>query len=331
MGEAQADVATAKAASAISDEEVSALLEKGGSETLSSGEPLRPGEHARLRDFIAPRINRTRLPMLEILSRTFAGHMGSSLSSLLGREASVEFTALDSAKTGEIQAALPVPGSLAIVRLKPLPGLAFVSVEPSLLLALLDGYFGGSGRIAGDSQAVTGPTAQRFLVLLLRSFAADLSVAWAPVTPLELELVKQETNPSLLNLGDPLGSILAVRFTVEFAAHSGRMDWLLPETLVAPIRETLGSEGGGTPVRNSENWAPALCTALQEAELEARAILAQAQISLRELVCLAPGDIVPIDAPQYVTLLAGEVPLYRGRFGVSQGRNSLKILPRGGT
>ena len=43
---------------------------------------------------------------------------------------------------------------------------------------------------------------------------------------------------------------------------------------------------------------------------------------------LTPGDIIPIEPPQHVTLLAGEVPLYRGRFGVSQGRNALKILPR---
>ena len=66
-----------------------------------------------------------------------------------------------------------------------------------------------------------------------------------------------------------------------------------------------------------------------DAELETRAILAQAQISLRELVRLSPGDIIPIEPPQQVTLLAGDVPLYRGRFGVSQGRNALKILSGG--
>jgi flagellar motor switch protein FliM len=48
---------------------------------------------------------------------------------------------------------------------------------------------------------------------------------------------------------------------------------------------------------------------------------------LRELVRLSPGDIIPIEPPQQVTLFAGNVPLYRGRFGVSQGRNALKILP----
>jgi flagellar motor switch protein FliM len=119
---------------------------------------------------------------------------------------------------------------------------------------------------------------------------------------------------------------LVVKFTVEFGARSGGIDWLLPETLIAPVREALAADGGQTTLRKQDAWAPLLTTALQDAELDTRAILAQAQISLRELVRLSPGDIIPIEAPQQVTLFAGDVPLYRGRFGVSQGHNALKIL-----
>jgi len=169
--------------------------------------------------------------------------MGPSLSALLGRDATVQFTALESAKAGELQATLPAPASLAVVRLKPLPGLAFVSVEPALLLALLDGFFGGTGRAAGDMSAAVAPAAQRFLALMLRSFAADLTAAWTPVIPLELEFVRQETNPRLMHLGAPQDLMLAVKFTVEFGAHSGRIDWLLSESLLAPIRESLASDG----------------------------------------------------------------------------------------
>jgi len=305
-------------ANAISEEEVSALLEK------NHGDSVRPY------DFSAQRINRTELPMLQVIAKSFADRIGTSLSTLLGRDASAQFTALDSAKAADLQAALPVPASLAIVRLKPLPGFSFVTVEPGLLLTLLDGFFGGSGRATTDSQAAIAPAAQRFLALMLRSFAADWTVAWTPVAPLEFELVKQETNPRLMQLGGPQEPMLVLKFTVEFGERSGRIDWLLPENMLASIREALASEGGGAPPpRKQEPWGPSLSSALQEAELETRAILAEAEISLRELVRLAPGDVIPIEAPQYVTLLAGEVPLYRGRFGISQGRNALKIISGG--
>ena len=117
------------------------------------------------------------------------------------------------------------------------------------------------------------------------------------------------------------------RFTVEFAARSGRIDWLMPDAILSPIREALSGDGTAAPVRKQEPWGPVLTNALQEAQLDTRAVLAEAQISLRELVSLVPGDIIPIEQPQQVTLLAGDVPLYRGRFGISQGHNALKILP----
>src|SRR5579859_6248437 len=305
----------AEARAAISDEEVSALLEKNSADAV------------RLYDFTAQRINHMQLPLLEVVSKSFAERAGASLSTLLGRDATMQFASLESAKSADLQAALPVPAGLAVVRLKLLPGFAFVSVEPGLLLTLLDGFFGGSGRAAVDPQAAIAPAAQRFLALMLRSFAADLTAAWAPVAALEMELAKQETNPRLVQLGAPLEALLVVKFTVEFGARSGGIDWLLPETLLAPVREALAADGGQTTLRRQEAWAPALTAALQDAELDTRAVLAQTRISLRELVRLSPGDIIPIESPQQVTLFAGNVPLYRGRFGVSQGRNALKILP----
>jgi flagellar motor switch protein FliM len=308
------------ARSSISDEEVAALLEKSGKEGASNVRPY---------DFAAQRINRTQLPLLEEICKNFADRAGTSLSSLLGRAASLQFDSLESVKSADLQASLPVPASLAVVRLKPLAGFAYVSVEPALLLTLLDGFFGGTGRPNADSQAAIGPAAQRFLALLLRSFAPDLATAWLPVTPVELELVKQETNPRLVQLGGPMEAVVVAKFTVEFAARSGRIDWLFPDSLLNPVREALAGNGAtsSAPARKQEAWAPVITTALQEAQLDTRAILAQAQISLRELVSLAPGDIIPIEAPQQVTLMAGDVPLYRGRFGVSQGRNALKIVP----
>ena len=303
----------------ISNEEVAALLEKNGREAAAA--TVRPY------DFAAQRINRTQLPLLEEINKNFGDRAGASLAGLLGRDVSLHFDALESVKSADLQASLPVPATIAVVRLKPLPGFAYVSVEPALLLTLLDGFFGGSGRANGDPQAAIAPAAQRFLNLMLRSFAADLAAAWAAVSPVELELVKQETNPRLVQLGGALESVVVARFTVEFAARSGRIDWLLPDALLSPIRDALAGDGGNAPVRKQEAWAPVLTNALKDAQLDTRAVLAQAKISLRELVRLAPGDIIPIDAPQQVTLLAGDVPLYRGRFGISQGHNALKILP----
>jgi flagellar motor switch protein FliM len=301
----------------ISEEEVSALLEKDGADTAA---PY---------DFTAQRIDRAQLPLLEVIARSFAERACASLSAFLGRDATMKFIALQSERCADLQAALPMPASLAVVRLKPLPGQAFVSVEPKLLMALLDCFFGGAGRTSADPAAAVAPAAQRFLALLLRSVAADLVAAWAPVSTVEFELAKQETNPRLICMAAPQESLLVLKFTVDAGNSSGGIDWLLPESLLAPVREALAVDGGQTPLRKQDAWLPSLAAAVTETQIEARAILAQPTISLRELARLSPGDIIPIEEPQKAILYADEVALYRGRFGVSQGRYALKILPGG--
>ena len=301
----------------ISAEEVSALLEKQGPEAV------------RPFDFSAQRINRTQLPMLQTIAKSFAPRAAATLSGLIGRDTAIEFTSIESIRVADLQASLPTPGIVAAMRLKPLAGHAFISIQPSLLVALLDAFFGGSGRPAADIQAAVSAAAQRFLTLVLKSFAPDFTAAWTVVAPLELELAKLETNPRLVQLGSAQDSVIVVRFTCELGARSGTLDWMLPDAQLAPIREALASDGGKAPARKQEAWGPALSAALNEVEVEIRAVLGQARLSLRELVSLAPGDIIPIETPQDVTLLVGDVPLRHGRFGVSQGRNALKILPGG--
>jgi flagellar motor switch protein FliM len=304
-------------AHSISEEEVSALLEKQGAEAV------------RPFDFSAQRINRSQLPMLQTIAKSFAPRAAATLSGLIGRDTAVEFTSIEAHRAADLHASLPTPGIMAAVRLKPLAGTGFVCVQPTLLVALLDAFFGGSGRPAVDAQAAVSAAAQRFLTLLLKSIGPDFTAAWTVVSALELELAKLETNPRLVQLGSAQDSVTVVRFTCELGARSGTIDWMLPDAQLAPLREALASDGGKAPTRKQEAWGPALSAALHEAEVEIRAVLGQARISLRELVSLAPGDIIPIETPQDVTLLAGDVPLRHGRFGISQGRNALKILPGG--
>ena len=230
----------------ISAEEVSALLEKQGPEAV------------RPFDFSAQRINRTQLPMLQTIAKSFAPRAAATLSGLIGRDAAIEFTSIESIRVADLQASLPTPGILAAVRLKPLAGHAFMGVQPSLLVALLDAFFGGSGRPAADTQAAVSAAAQRFLTLVLKSFAPDFTAAWTVVSPLELELAKLETNPRLVPLGSAQDSLIVVRFTCELGARSGTIDWMLPDAQLAPIREALASDGGKAPARKQEAWGPAL-------------------------------------------------------------------------
>ena len=316
-GEASPEPTADGGRAAISDEEVSALLE------------ARDADRAQPYDLASRRVGRMQLPLLEMIAKNFAERAALTLGALISRGPAIRFEGLRRATAQELQMALPTPASVAVARFKPLPGQGYVTIEPDLLLVLLDGFFGGSGRESSDSQAAASPAAQRFFALMLRELAADWAAVWAPLSPVEMELAKQETNPRLISFGESAEALVVVKFSVQLGTRTGHVSWLLPETLIAPLREMLSSENGRPAARAQVSWAPVIGAALQDAAIEARVILAQARVSLGELVRLVPGDIIPIDPPQQATLLAGDIPLYHGRFGVSQGRNALKITLRG--
>ena len=91
----------------ISDEEVQALLEKSGKENSNAVRPY---------DFAAQRINRTQLPLLEAINKNFADRAAASLSGLLGRDAGVHFESVESVKSADLQASLPVPATKITTR-----------------------------------------------------------------------------------------------------------------------------------------------------------------------------------------------------------------------
>ena len=311
------------ARSQISDEEVAALLEK----TKEASGGVRPY------DFAAQRINRTQLPLLEAITKTLAVRQSASLSALASAATRSSISmpwSPSNARTCMGVAALAGNRGRdpheALGRIRLCQRRAGFAAQPAG--RLFSGARAGL-RAPTPKPALPAGGGNAFLTLMVKSCGADVTAAWQPVSPIELEFVKHETNPRLVKFGAAMESVVVCKFNVEFAARTGTISWLYPDSLLAPLREALSGDTGGSAPRKQEPWGPALSSALKEAQLDTRAVLAEAQISLRELVQLSPGDIIPIETPQQATLFAGEVPLYLGRFGVSQGHNALKIIAGG--
>jgi flagellar motor switch protein FliM len=305
----------------ISDQEVQALLDHpAGANAPAAGE-ARPYDLAGTQ-----RITRGRLPTLELLQETFARQFRLNLYALLKRDVQVTFEGVHSVKAGDYLGGQPLPACLDIVRALPLPGHVMFALDPALVFLMVDTIFGGPGRAQQrDADKGLTPTEVRFAQLVLKQACADLTAAWQPVLQLDFEFVKHEHNPHFINIAAPTDTLLVNRFRLDLHAGSGTFDFVLPAASVDPVREQLAAGVASRPPTGGEPWARLLAVGLEQADLEVRAVLAQAEISLRDLVTLKPGDVVPIEAPREATLLAGDVPLYTGRLGVSRGRNALKL------
>lgn len=98
--------------------------------------------------------------------------------------------------------------------------------------------------------------------------------------------------------------------------------------MIEPLREVLDAGMASDRVDNDERWAITLREEIEEAEVLLTTRLGSSNIPLSTLLNLKPGDIVPCDFLGKVTVLAEDVPVFRGSFGLSHGFQAVKVEER---
>jgi flagellar motor switch protein FliM len=314
----------------ISNEEMDALLEgvsDGSVET--EGARTFSGEVEAFDINALEHIVRGRFPVLEMINERFAKEFELKLFELMRCPIKVSMTGVQVMKFASYLASMSPPISLNTVRARPLPSAALFTIDPTLVSALVDTFFGGTGRFARESaERDFSPAEIRMVNLFLEHAFVDLSEAWKPLISLDFKLESTEIDPKFVNINSPSENIIVITFQFETEQGSGTLQLALPESLLAPIRDLLESGIQADRGEKQEKWAQALREEINDAEVELSITLAETSISLRELIHLKPGDVIPIEIPATVTLRAGEAPVFRGKFGVSRGHNAIKTMER---
>ncbi len=310
----------------LSQDEIDALLHgiDGGEVETEGDEEL---EELRPYTFTAEeRIVRGRMPTLEMINERFGRLFRIGLFNMLRRTPEVSVTGVEMMKFGEYVHTLYVPTSLNIIRVPPLRGTGLFVIDPKLVFLVVDNFFGGGGQfyLKVEGREFT-PMEQRVIRLLLDQAFEDLREAWNPVLGVDFEYVNMEVNPQFANIVSPTEVVVVSKFHVELDGGGGDIHVTLPYTMVEPIREIL--DAGVQSDRNDvdDRWARALREEMKTAKVDLHSTLARSQITLRDLMHLKAGDVIPIEMPEQVVLEAEEVPLFYGTYGVCEGRAAIRI------
>ena len=311
----------------LSQDEIDALLNGVDSGSVATeAPPPAPGE-ARSFDFATQdRIVRGRLPTLEMINERFARLFRIGLFNMLRRSPELSVVGIEMAKFSEYTHSLFVPTSLNLVRVKPLRGTALFIFEPRLVYSVVENFFGGDGKIHTriEGREFT-PTEMRVVQLLLKQAFADLTEAWSPVMDMDFEYMNSEVNPHFANIVSPSEIVVVSRFKIELEGGGGDLHITLPYSMIEPIRDQLDTGLQSDRVEKDERWSLALREQLLEAEVEIGSQLGSMNLSLRQLLQLKPGDVLPMNLPKSIDLCVEDMPVFKGSFGVSNGNNAVKI------
>jgi flagellar motor switch protein FliM len=317
----------------LSQDEIDALLDgvSGGSVATGSDEPL-PSDAVIAYDFTQQdRIVRGRLPTLEMVNDRFARFFRAAIFNVLRKTCEVSVLGVKMVKFAEYVHGLAVPSNLNLVRIKPLRGTALVLFEPRLVFTVIDNFFGGDGRYHAriEGRDFTA-TENRVIQIMLDALFGAMVEAWAPVLGLQFEYQSSEINPQFANIVSPTETVVVSRFHVELDGGGGEINLTLPYAMVEPIRNLLDAGVQSDRVDRDDRWAELLQEEVLDAEVDLSSLLLEAQLSLGEFLHLRPGDVIPVQLPELTTVYAEDVPVFRGRYGQSNGRNAVRFHVQAG-
>ncbi len=272
------------------------------------------------------RIVRGRMPTLEMINERFARYTRISLFNLLRRTADVSVGGVQVLKFGEYVHSLYVPTSLNMVRIRPLKGTALFILDAKLVFKLVDNFFGGDGRHVKIEGREFTPTENRVVQMVLEQAFADMEQAWKAVLPVKFEFLSAEVNPSLANIVSPSEVVVVNSFHVELDGGGGEMHLTLPYSMVEPLREILDAGVQSEAGDQDERWMRSLREEILGAKVELKGKLLEKKIRLTDLANLKKGDIIPIDMPETVLMLANGIPAFRGKLGTSGENVALKVV-----
>lgn len=272
------------------------------------------------------RIVRGRMPTLEMINERFARYTRISMFNLLRRTADVSVGGIQIQKFGEYVHTLYVPTSLNMVKFRPLRGTALIILDAKLVFKLVDNFFGGDGRHAKIEGREFTPTELRVVQMVLNQAFVDLREAWKAVKPIEFEYMNSEVNPSMANIVSPSEVVVVSTFHVELDGGGGELHITMPYSMVEPIREILDAGLQTDTDERDERWVRALREDVMAAEVDLECDIVRREVTLRDIVDLRPGDVIPINMPESSVLTANGVPMFRVVLGRVKENLALKVV-----
>ena len=277
----------------------------------------------------APTVPYERIPMLEAVFDRLVKLLRISARKITSDLVEVQLDRITSVRFGQYLDSIALPSLIGVVKAQPWNNFGLITVDSSLVYALIDVVFGGSANLSPP--IVEGRSFSSIEMNMLRRFVeavlGDTREAFSSISPVEFVLDHFETNPRFASITQPQNIIALATFKVELGTLQGFFDIVLPFVTLEPIREALSLSYVGDRLGQDDVWQQHLVTEVSRSEVRLTAVLHEQMLPLGRVLNLAIGDTLMFDiGPDHpVQLRCADVLLTRGRMGRAGSHVAVKI------
>jgi flagellar motor switch protein FliM len=310
----------------LSQDEINALLQGVTGETQDTKPTIDSSEAVSYDLATQERIVRGRMPSLELINERFIRLLRIGLFNLLRRTPEISISPIRNSKYGEFLRHLVVPTNLNLIKIRPLKGTALIVMDPHLVFLLVDNLFGGDGRFqtrveGRDFSHIEQRIIQRTLTIIFES----LGKAWESIYPVNFEFIRSEMNTQFANIASPNEVVVTTTFRIDLGSIGGDLHICLPYSMIEPIKDILRSSLHSESLNHDQRWAQLLKHQIQDAEVDAVADLCSIDTTLRKVLNMQVGDIIPFDMPDTVDVNVDYLPILNCSYGKLNGQYALQV------
>ncbi len=270
-----------------------------------------------------------RLPMLEVVFDRLVRLMTTSLRNFTSDNVEVSLDAIQSMRFGDYLNSIPLPAILAVFKAKELDNFGLLTVDSNLIYSIVDVLLGGRrGNVAMRVEGRPYTTIERVLVTrLVEVILQDAKKAFDPLTPVEFELDRIETNPRFAAIAQPANAAILVKLRIDMEDRGGRCELLLPYATLEPIRKMLLQNFMGEKFGRDNIWEGHLATELWAATAPLRVVLDEFPAPLGKVMNLKVGDTLMMNATpkSRARLMCGDIHLTHGQVGRMGNRLAMRV------
>jgi len=272
------------------------------------------------------RIVRGELPVLDKIHDRAARYFTNDIYLLMAKDLQIKQEPLAIIKHREFLGSLSNPTLMAIHRLKPLRGKSLMLFDSTFVYDLVDYYFGGSSQFLAQSRTDFTAAELRVMEIVIGKLVANIVHAWAPIIKLEAQRVGEETNPQLVHITEPDELLLVSRFHVDFGREKGSFAFVVPYSMLEPIKQQLELGAVRPDDEIDPNWIMSLKEELMDVGLTVSSAMAEMEGNLKEILAWQVGDFIPMEMKEIVTLDIEGTPSYTATIGMANDKRALKII-----
>lgn len=277
----------------LSQEEIDAMVRRarGAGENATAGQrSIKPctfrqsgqlaGEHVRA---------------VSALHEGFARGLAQSVGAYLRVSFEAKLVSVEQITYGEFLERVPEITYMASFHVVPMNAPAAMQIDPSLVFSLIDVLLGGTSQCEVKFREISEIEAE-VMAEVAKVICRELAKTWAPLD-ISLELDRRQTGAQLQRFLPSAEKTLCLSFEIKVGETQGMLNLIVPFAVSHPLLRKVSADTSSSTIHTQRQSADKLKAKMLDCLFPASLTLPAIQLSVREVLALAPGDVYNFHVP----------------------------------